>query len=94
VKNAETFLEEAIEEANEEVFKVYIPIRKIDEQVLYYDINDATESQAVVLYKVFGKIQEWISWEASNKKGTFVPLRLTIKGDAGTGKKFHYQYHW
>jgi hypothetical protein len=27
-------------------------------------------------------------WEASDKKGTFVPLRLTVKGAAGTGKSF------
>jgi hypothetical protein len=87
-KNAETFLENAIEEANEDNFKVEVPMRKIYEQVLYYDINDATASQAAVLYKFFNKIQAWISWEASTKKVTFVPLRLTFKGAAGTGKSF------
>jgi hypothetical protein len=57
-KDAETFLENAIEEANEDIFKVEVPMRKIDEQVLQYDISDATESQAAVLYKVFNKVKE------------------------------------
>jgi hypothetical protein len=64
-------------------------MRIIDKEVLYHDISDATESQAELLYKVFGKIQEWISWEASDKKGSFfVPLRLTVKGAAGRVKSF------
>jgi Cdc6-like AAA superfamily ATPase len=63
-------------------------MRKKDEKMFHYDINNATESQAAVLYKVCDKIQEWISWEASTKKGTFVPLCLTVKGAAGTGKTF------
>jgi hypothetical protein len=29
-----------------------------------------------------------MSWEASNKKGTFFSLHLTIKGAAGTGNSF------
>jgi hypothetical protein len=61
---------------------------------VHNDIEDATSSHAVVLYKVFGKIHEWRywearvwrSWEASDKKGTFVPLWLALKGTAGTGK--------
>jgi hypothetical protein len=70
---------------------VDVPTRKIDEEVMHYDnIKDAAEPQAAALYKVFGKIQEWISWEASDKKGTLVPLRLDVKGAAGTGKnKYH-----
>jgi hypothetical protein len=39
-KNAETFLENAIQESNENIFKVQVPMRKIDEQVLHCDIND------------------------------------------------------
>jgi hypothetical protein len=42
----------------------------------------------LVLYKIFGKIQELISREASDKKGTFAPLQPTVKGSAGTGKSF------
>jgi RNA recognition motif-containing protein len=68
-KNAEKFQEEAIEAANEDIFKVNIPMRKVDEQLLHYDINDTTESQVSVLYKAFGNIHEWISWGASDKKG-------------------------
>jgi hypothetical protein len=86
--NAETFLEDALKEANEDIFVVDVSTRKIDEEVVHYDIEDATESQGGVLYKVSGKIQEWMSWQASDKKGTFDPLRLTIKGAAGTGKSF------
>jgi hypothetical protein len=56
--------------------------------VVHYDIEVATESQAEVLYTVFCKIQERMSWESSDQKGTFVPLRLTVKGNAGTGNNF------
>jgi hypothetical protein len=67
-KNAEKFLEDAVEAANEDMFYVDVPTRKIDEEVVHYDIEDANESQAPVLYKVFGKIHEWMYWEASDKK--------------------------
>jgi hypothetical protein len=36
---------------------------KNNEEVVHYDMEDATESQAVLLYKVFVKIQQWMSWE-------------------------------
>jgi hypothetical protein len=39
-----------------------------------------------VLYKVFGKIREWMEWEAGDQNSKFVPLRLTVRGAAGTGK--------
>jgi hypothetical protein len=67
---------------------VGVPLQNVDEEVEHYDIEDATESNAAILYKVFGNIQKWTSWEASNKKGTFMPLQLTIQGTAGTGKSF------
>jgi predicted GTPase len=65
-----------------------VPTRKKDEEVVHYDIEDATESQAAVLYKVLGKIQEWMSWEIGDKKERFVPLWIAVKGAAGTGKSF------
>jgi hypothetical protein len=40
------------------------------------------------LRKVYGEIQDWISWEASKKIGTYFPFWLTIKGAAGTGRGF------
>jgi hypothetical protein len=48
-ENAEMFLEVATEAANEDVLKVDRPVRKIEEEVLHYDINDTTESQAALL---------------------------------------------
>jgi hypothetical protein len=50
-KNAETFLESAIEEANEDIFKLEVSMRKIDELVLHYDTNDATESAIMWLLR-------------------------------------------
>jgi hypothetical protein len=41
-----------------------------------------------VLYKVFGKIREWMEWEAGDQNSKFVPLRLTVRGATGTGKSF------
>jgi hypothetical protein len=55
---------------------------------LHYNIWDATASQSAVIYKVFGKIREWMEWEADDQKSKFVPLRLTVRGAAGTGKRF------
>jgi hypothetical protein len=44
--------------------------------------------QSTVLYKVFGKIREWMEREAGDQKSQFVPLRLTVRGAAGTGESF------
>jgi hypothetical protein len=63
-------------------------VRKVDEEVVHYNIRYATTSQSTVLYKVFGKIREWMEWEAGDQKTKFVPLRLTVHGAAGTGKSF------
>jgi septin family protein len=41
-----------------------------------------------VLLKVFGKIREWMEWEANDQNSKFVQLRLTVCGAAGTGKSF------
>jgi hypothetical protein len=49
---------------------------------------DATTSQYAVLYNIFGKIQEWMVWEAGDQKHAFLPLRLTVRGAAGMGKHF------
>jgi hypothetical protein len=42
-------LEDAIEAANGGIFVVDVPTRKIDEEVVHYDIEDATEPQATLL---------------------------------------------
>jgi hypothetical protein len=63
-------------------------MRKVDEEVVHYNIWDVTASQSTVLYKIFGKIQEWMEWEAGDQKTKFLPLRLTVRGAAGTGKSF------
>jgi hypothetical protein len=53
---------------------------------VHYNIRDATASQSAVIYKVFGKIREWMEWGAGDQKSKFVPLRLTVRGAAGTGE--------
>jgi hypothetical protein len=65
-------------------------MRKVDEDVVHYNIWDAAVLQSTVLYKVFGKICEWMEWEAGDQKYQFVPLRLTVCGAAGTGKVLLY----
>jgi hypothetical protein len=60
-------------------------MRKVDEEIVHYNIWDATASQSTVQCKVFGKIQEWMEWEAGDQKTKFMPLRLTVGGAAGTG---------
>jgi hypothetical protein len=63
-------------------------VRKVDEGVVHFNIRDVTASKSAVLYKVFGKIREWMEWEAGDQKSIFLPLRLTGCGAAGTGKSF------
>jgi hypothetical protein len=84
-KTAKTFLTEALDSSGTDVAKVNIPVRKVDEEVVHYNIWDATMSQSEVLYKVFGKIREWMEWEAGDQKSKFVLLRLMVRGAAGTG---------
>jgi hypothetical protein len=85
-KTAKTFLTEALDSSGTDVAEVDVPLRKFDEEVVHYNILDATASQSAVLYKVFCKIREWMEWEAGDKNSKFVPLRLTVRGAAGTGK--------
>jgi hypothetical protein len=87
-KTAKTFLTEALNSSRTDVAKVDIPVRKVDEEVVHYNIRDTTASQPVVIYKVFGKIRECMEWEARDQKSKFVPLRLTVRGAAGTGESF------
>jgi hypothetical protein len=74
-KTAKTFLTEALDSSGTDVAEVDVPVRKVDEEIVHYNIGDATASQYAVLYKVFGKIREWMEWEASDQKSKFVPLR-------------------
>jgi hypothetical protein len=87
-KTAKTFSTEALDSSGTDVAKVNIPVRTVDEEVVHYNYRDATMSKYAVLYKVFGEICEWIEWEASDQKSKFVPLRLTVRGGAGTMKGF------
>jgi hypothetical protein len=59
-KTAKTFLTEALDSSGTDVVEVNVPVRKVDEEVVHYNIRDATASQYAVLYKVFGKIHEWV----------------------------------
>jgi hypothetical protein len=53
-KATKTLLAEALENSGTNAPKVGIPMRKVDEEVVHYNIQDATASQSAVLYKVFG----------------------------------------
>jgi hypothetical protein len=85
-KTAKTFLSEALNNSGTDVSEVDVPVRKVDEEVFHYNIRDAASSQSAVLYKVFGKIREWMELEAGDQNSKFVPLRLTVRGAADTGK--------
>jgi hypothetical protein len=87
-KTSQIFLAEALKNSVIDVAKVDVPVRKVDEEVVHCNIRDATASQSAVIYKVFGKIREWMEWEASDQKKECVPLRLTVCGAVGTGKSF------
>jgi hypothetical protein len=87
-KTTKTFLTEALDSSGTDVAEVDVLVMKVDEEVVHYNIRDATASQSTVLYKLFGKIREWMEWQAGDQKSKGVPLRLTVRGAAGTGKSF------
>jgi hypothetical protein len=87
-KTAKIFLTEALDSSGTDVAEVDVPVRKLDEEVVHHNIWDAKASQSSVLFKVFGKIREWMKWEAGDQNSKCVPLRLTVRGAAGTGKRF------
>jgi hypothetical protein len=87
-KTAKTFLTEALDSSGTDVAEFDVPVRNVDEELVHCNIWDATASRSAVIYKVFGKIPEWMEWEAGDQKSKFVPLRLTVCGAAGTAKSF------
>jgi hypothetical protein len=84
----ENFLSDAKENLKTVSSHADIPIRFIQGEIIHYNIKDATKSQEAVLKEVFEKIREWMVWEESDKKDPFIPLRLTVRGAAGTGKSY------
>jgi hypothetical protein len=87
-KTAKTFLTEALDSSGTDVAEFDIPVRKVDEEVVHYNIRYATASQSAVLYKVFGKIRAWMEWEDGDQTSNFLPLRLMVRGAAGKGEHF------
>jgi hypothetical protein len=55
-KTDETFLTEALDSSGTNVAEVDVPVMKVDEEVVHYNIRNATALRFAVLYKVFGKI--------------------------------------
>jgi hypothetical protein len=55
-KTSKTFLTEAQYSSGTNVTEVDVPLRKVDEEVVHCNIQDATASQSAVLYKVFGRM--------------------------------------
>jgi hypothetical protein len=56
LENYQYFLTEALDNSGTDVAEVDVPSRKVDEEVVHYNIWDAMSSQSALLYKVFGKI--------------------------------------
>jgi hypothetical protein len=67
-KTSKTFLTEALDSSGTNVSEVDVPVRKVDEELVHYNIRYATVSQYAVPYTVSGKICEWMEWEAGDKK--------------------------
>jgi hypothetical protein len=79
-KTAKTFLADALDNSVTKLPEVDVTMRKVDEEAVHYNIWDATTSKSAVLYKVFGKIQEWMEWEDGDQKTKFLPLGLMVRG--------------
>jgi hypothetical protein len=78
-----TFLANVLDQLGQKDNEVGVPMRKADEEVVHFNIWDATISQTAVLYKVLRKIQEWMEWEAVGQNTKWLPLRLMFCGAAG-----------
>jgi hypothetical protein len=85
---AETFLSDTKENLKTESSHADIPMRFIQGEIIHYEIKDATKSQEAVLIKVFEKNHIMDGMGGVRKKDPFIPLRLTVRGAAGTGKSY------
>ena len=69
--------------------ELIIPIMKIEgEPDKEYQLKDLTEEQFLIAYVILQKLREWyeLSKIPTDIKVTFEPLRMTVMGQAGTGK--------
>ena len=54
-----------------------------------YDVNSCNKSQKEIILLILKKLQEYVQFKASDDSSKkFEPLRMTIMGQAGTGKSY------
>jgi hypothetical protein len=85
--NAESWLEDEIRKAeNSCCLKIRLPANPHHENGTY-EIEDLKGEQRNVAMEVISKLKEWCECQGdTTKMASFQPLRLTIRGKAGTGK--------
>ena len=90
--DGENWLFNQIDNYNADVLKngskLTIPLKK---DRTHYGFSDLNNDQCQIAYMVMNKIIEWIEYPMAKNdqhQYSFSPLRMTIKGKAGTGKGF------
>ena len=54
-----------------------------------YSVEDCNDSQKDILFLILDKLKEYFEAGSSRQENkVFTPLRMTIMGEAGTGKSF------
>ena len=67
------------------------PTRLKENTSAFYEITDSSQDQEPLVRVILSKVKEWIEINRSNdidKMQNFKPLRLTVRGMAGSGKSF------
>ena len=76
---------------NEEIEKIDLNLPKKTKasgtlDSIYYELEDLCQDQCDVAGYVLGRVQEWVELGKQNAKHKFKPIRLTVTGNAGSGK--------
>jgi hypothetical protein len=77
-----------LDHSGRNVVEVDVPMRKVDKEVVHCNIRDATTSQSAGFTRFLVKYRNGWNGKLATKKTKFLPLRLTVRGAAGTGETF------
>jgi hypothetical protein len=80
-----------IEQTQMSTSSVVLPTKTIENKKCFYEITDLSQDQEPIVRIILCKVKEWIELNRCNdikELEKFKPLRLTIRGKAGTGKSF------
>ena len=70
---------------------VDLPSKIVENKRCLFEMKDLSQDQEPIVRIILSKVKEWVELNRNNdtkELEKFKPLRLTIRGKAGTGKSF------